>query len=107
MPAPDNQNLSDARIVSGILVTTGLICALATGTLIGSDNPLFLILGFGIASVMAPLFALQTNIWILIPMFWYLTGRVGFAPLTFRVRYIPGLLSFARLCHLFVTRAMR
>ena len=98
MPVPDNQNLSDARIVSGILVTTGLICALVTGTLIGSDDPSLLILGFGVASVMAALIALQTNIWILIPMFWYLTGRLGFAPLPFSVRDIMVLAGVRRFC---------
>jgi hypothetical protein len=107
MPAPDNQNFSDARIVSGILVTTGLIFALATGTLIGSDDPLFLLLGFGVASVMAALVALQTNIWILIPMFWYLTGRIGFAPLPFSVRDITVLLAFGGFVVLFAMRAIR
>src|ERR1700674_5667623 len=107
MPAPDNQSFSDARIVAGILVTTGLVCALATGTLIGSDDPLFLILGFGVASVMAALVALQTNIWILIPMFWYLTGRLGFAPLPFSVRDIAVLVAFGGFVILFAMRAIR
>ena len=107
MPAPDNQNFSDARIVSGILVTTCLICALAVGTLIGSDDPLFLILGFGAAAVMAALVLLQTNIWILIPMFWYLTGRIGFAPLPFSVRDITVLLAFGGFAILYAMRAIR
>src|SRR5271166_5050071 len=107
MPVPDNQDLSDARIVSGILVTTGLICALITGTLIGSDDPLLLILGFGAAAVMAALVALQTNIWVLIPMFWYLTGRLGFAPLPFSVRDTMVLLAFGGFVVLFAMRTIR
>lgn len=107
MPAPDHQNSSDARIVSGILVTTGLICALITGTLIGSDDPLLLILGFGAAAVMAALVALQTNIWVLIPMFWYLTGRLGFAPLPFSVRDTMVLLAFGGFVVLFAMRTIR
>ena len=107
MPAPDNQNFSDARIVSGILVTTCLICALAVGTLIGSDDPLFLILGFGAASVIAAIVALQTNIWILIPMFWYLTGKIGFAPLPFSFRDIAVLVAFGGFVVLYAMRAIR
>jgi hypothetical protein len=107
MPAPDNQIFSDARVVSGILVTAGLISALTIGTMIGSDDPLYLILGIGVASLMAALVVMQTNIWILIPMFWYLTGRLGFAPLPISLRDVMVLVAFGGFVVLFAMRAVR
>jgi hypothetical protein len=107
MPAPDNQNFSDARIVSGIIVTTALVCALVVGTAIVSDEPLFLILAFGAAAVTIAFVALQANIWILIPIFWYLTGRIGFAPLPFSVRDIAVLVAFGGFVVLFAMRVIR
>jgi hypothetical protein len=107
MPVPDSHSPVDARIISRIGVALGIVCALAVGTLAGiaAFEPLLILLG-GVA-VFAVVLALQDRIWILIPIFWYLTGSFGFLPIPFSVRDLTVMLASGIFMVLLSLRVIR
>jgi hypothetical protein len=84
----------DSRVTSAIVVAGGIVCALLAGTLI-ADGSLLAFAAFGAAAVTAIVLMLQDRIWILIPTFWYLPGRLGFLPLPLSVRDLAVLTAFS------------
>lgn len=90
---PGSNSTQDSRVTSAIVVGGGIVCALLLGTLL-ADGSLLAFAAFGAAAVATIVLMLQDRIWILIPTFWYLSGRLGFLPLPLSVRDLAVLTAF-------------
>jgi len=95
----------DARIVSGIAVAVGIVCALLIGSWIGDETILPLLLLLGIVATGAALLILRERMWILVPCFWYITGKLGPSP--FSVRELVVLTAFGIFVVLLALRVIR
>jgi len=83
-----------------------MVCALLLGTSIGGGDLLaFAVLG--VAAVITIVLTLQDRIWVLIPVFWYLPGRLGFLPLPFSVRDLAVLTAFGVFVAFLALRVIR
>jgi len=80
-----DNSMQDSRVTSAIVVAGGIVGALLVGTSIAEGSLLPSAI-FGAAAVATIVLMLQQRIWILIPIFWYLTGRLGFLPLSLSAR---------------------
>ncbi|MBV8274959.1 MAG: hypothetical protein JO170_06840, partial [Verrucomicrobia bacterium] len=90
---PSNNSTQDPRVVTAIVVAGGIVGAALLGSSIGEGGLLaFAVLG-AVAAITIVL-TLQDRIWVLIPVFWYLPGRLGFLPLPFSVRELAVLTAF-------------
>jgi len=89
-----DNSMQDSRVTSAIVVAGGIVCALLVGTWI-AEGSLLPFAVFGAAAVATIVLMLQQRIWILIPIFWYLTGRLGFLPLPFSARDMAVLTAFS------------
>ena len=107
MPGPDSHSSVDARIISAIGVAFGILCALVVGTLAGIAAIAPLMTLFGGVAVVAVVLALRDRIWILIPIFWYATGSLGFLPIPFSVRDLTVMLAFGAFMVLLSLRVIR
>ena len=90
---PGSNSTQDSRVTSAIVAGGGIVCALLLGTLL-ADGSLLAFAAFGAAAMTTIVLMLQDRIWILIPIFWYLPGRLGFLPLPFSVRDLAVLTAF-------------
>jgi hypothetical protein len=70
MLAPDSQSSIDARIVSGVAVAAGILCAVLIGFWVGDEAFLPLLLFLVIVATGAALLVLRERIWVLVPCFW-------------------------------------
>ena len=80
------------RIVSGIVVAVGIVVALLVGFWIGDEAFLPLLVFLGIVATGAAFLILRERIWVLVPCFWYVTGKLGPSP--FSVRELVVLIAF-------------
>ena len=89
---PSSNSTQDPRVVSAIVVAGGIVCAALLGSSIVEGGLLtFAVLG-AVATITIVL-TLQDRIWVLIPVFWYFPGRLGFLPLPFSVRELAVLFA--------------
>jgi hypothetical protein len=88
-----DNSTQDSRVISAMVIAGGIVCALLAGALI-ADGSLLAFAAFGAAVVTTIVLTLQDRIWILIPIFWYLPGKLGFLPLPFSVRDLAVLTAF-------------
>ena len=72
----------------------GLVLSLLIGASIGQSD-LLAIAAFGLAADIGFVLTLQDRIWTLIPIFWYVTGRLGFLPVPLNLREIAVCLAGA------------
>lgn len=80
------RNISANQIVVWTALLLGLVLAVIIGNAVGSSD-MRLVAGVIAAIPVAIIFVkLKTNIWVLIPISWYLTGRLPWLPLPFTVR---------------------
>jgi hypothetical protein len=105
MLAPDSQSPMDARIISGIAVAVGIVGALLVGSWIGDEAFLPLLLLLGVVAAGAALLILRERIWVLVPCFWYITGKLG--PLPFTVRELVVLTTFGVFVVFLALRVIR
>jgi hypothetical protein len=89
-----DNSTQDSRVTSAIVVAGGVVCALLAGTSI-ADGGLLAFAAFGAAAIITIVLMLQSRIWILIPIFWYLPGKLGFLPLPLSVRDLAVLIAFS------------
>ena len=89
MLAPDSQSPMDARIVSGIVVAAVMLGALLVGSWIGAEEFLPLLLLLGVIATGTAVLILREDIWVLVPCFWYLTGKLGPTPFSVRELVVP------------------
>jgi len=103
---PSSNSTQDPRVVSAIVVAGGIVCAALLGSSIGEGGLLtFAVLG-AVAAITIVL-TLQDRIWVLIPVFWYLPGRLGFLPLPFSVRELAVLFAGGLFVILLCLRSIR
>jgi hypothetical protein len=80
------RNISANQIVVWTALLLGLIVALVIGSAVGSSDMRF-VAGVIAAIPVAVIFVkLKTNIWVLLPIGWYLTGRLPWLPLPLTLR---------------------
>jgi len=95
----------NARIVSGIVVAIGIVVALLVGFWIGDEEFLLLLLFLAIVATGAGLLILRERIWVLVPCFWYVTGKLGPSP--FSVRELVVLTAFGFFVVFLALRVIR
>lgn len=79
-------NISSNQIVVWCALLLGLLVAVVIGSAVGSSD-MRMVAGVIAAIPVAIIFVkLKTNIWVLIPIGWYLSGRLPWLPLPFTVR---------------------
>jgi len=80
------RNISANQIVVWSALILGLLLSLVIGNAVGSSD-MRLVAGLVAAIPMVVIFVkLKTNIWVLLPIGWYLTGRLPWLPVPFTVR---------------------
>ncbi len=79
-------NISANQIIVWSALLLGLLAAVMIGSAVGSSD-MRLAAGVVAAIPIAVIFVkLKTNIWVLIPLSWFLTGRLPWLPVPFTVR---------------------
>jgi hypothetical protein len=80
------RNISANQIVVWSALMLGLLVAVMIGSAVGSSD-MRMVAGVLAAIPVAIIFVkLKTNIWVLLPIGWYLSGRLPWLPLPFTVR---------------------
>lgn len=98
-----NISTSQVFVWSGLLL--GLAVAFAVGNAIGTSDVRTVALVLVSIPVVVFIARLKTNIWILIPIGWFLNGRLGFLPLPLTVRDMLVGLSIGAFVLFFALRA--
>jgi len=100
------RNISANQLVvwSGLLI--GLVLAIVIGNAVGSSD-MRLVAGLVAAIPVVVIFVqLKTNIWVLLPIGWYLTGRLPWLPVPFTVRDLCFITVIIFFTLFFATRAL-
>jgi hypothetical protein len=99
------RNISANQIVGWCALLLGLLVAVMIGSAVGSSD-MRMVAGVMAAIPVAVIFVkLKTNIWILLPISWYLTGRLPWLPLPFSVRDLCFMAVIFFFALFFATRA--
>jgi hypothetical protein len=80
------QNISANQIAIWCALLLGLLAAVVIGSAIGSSDMRMVAGMIALIPVAIIFVKLKTNIWVLLPLGWYLTGRLPWLPLPFTVR---------------------
>jgi hypothetical protein len=100
------QNISTNQIVIWVALLLGLLVAVLLGSAVGSSD-MRMVAGIIAAIPVAIIFVkLKTNIWVLIPIGWYLSGRLPWLPLPFTVRDLCMMTVIFFFTLFFATRAV-
>jgi hypothetical protein len=99
------RNVSTNQIVVWSALLLGLVVAVVIGNAVGSSD-MRLAAGLIAAIPVAVIFIkLKTNIWVLLPIGWYLTGRLPWLPLPFTLRDLCFMAVIFFFTLFFATRA--
>jgi len=99
-------NISANQIVIWVALLLGLLVAVMIGSAVGSSD-MRLVAGVIAAIPVAVIFVkLKTNIWVLLPIGWFLTGRLPWLPLPFTVRDLCFMTVIFFFTLFFATRAL-
>jgi hypothetical protein len=99
------RNISSNQIVVWTALLLGLLVAVMIGSAVGSSD-MRSAAGLIAAIPVAVIFVkLKTNIWVLLPISWYLTGRLPWLPLPFTVRDLCFMAVIFFFTLFFATRA--
>ena len=99
-------NISANQIVIWVALLLGLAVAVMIGSAVGSSD-MRMVAGVIAAIPVAVIFVkLKTNIWVLIPIGWYLSGRLPWLPLPFTVRDLCLMTVIFFFTLFFATRAV-
>ncbi len=100
------RNISANQIVVWSALVLGLLVAVMIGSAVGSSD-MRMVAGVIAAIPVAIIFVkLKTNIWVLLPIGWYLTGRLPWLPLPFTVRDLCFMAVIFFFTLFFATRAL-
>jgi hypothetical protein len=100
------RNISANQIVGWCALLLGLLVAVMIGSAVGSSDMRF-VAGVIAAIPLVVIFVkLKTNIWVLLPIGWYLTGRLPWLPLPFTVRDLCFMTVIFFFTLFFATRAL-
>ena len=99
------RNISSNQIVVWAALLLGLLVAVMIGSAVGSSD-MRMVAGLVAAIPVAVIFVkLKTNIWVLLPIGWYLTGRLPWLPVPFTVRDLCFMAVIFFFTLFFATRA--
>ena len=99
------RNISSNQITVWVALVLGLLLSLVIGSAVGSSDMRF-VAGIIAAIPAAVIFVkLKTNIWVLLPISWYLTGKFNWLPLPFTVRDLCFMAVIFAFTLFFATRA--
>jgi hypothetical protein len=98
-------NISSNQIVVWCAMLLGLVVALVVGSAVGSSD-MRLVAGLLATIPLAVIFIkLKTNIWVLLPIGWYLSGRLPWLPVPFTLRDLLFMTVIFFFTLFFATRA--
>jgi uncharacterized membrane protein len=99
-------NISANQIMVWTALLLGLGVAVVIGNAVGSSD-MRMVAGVIAVIPAAVIFVkLKTNIWVLLPITWYLTGRLPWLPLPFTVRDLCFMAVILFFTLFFATRAL-
>ena len=99
------RNISSNQITVWVALVLGLLLSLVIGSAVGSSDMRF-VAGIIAAIPAAVIFVkLKTNIWVLLLISWYLTGKFNWLPLPFTVRDLCFMAVIFAFTLFFATRA--
>jgi hypothetical protein len=100
------RNISTNQIIVWSALLIGLLTAVMIGSAVGNSD-LRMVSGALAAIPLAVIFVkLKTNIWVLLPIGWYLTGRLPWLPVPFTVRDLCFMVVIFFFTLFFATRAL-
>jgi len=100
------RNISANQIVVWTALLLGLLVAVMIGSAVGSSDMRMVAGVIGLIPVAIIFVKLKTNIWVLLPIGWYLTGRLPWLPLPFTVRDLCFMTVIFFFTLFFATRAL-
>jgi len=102
----DLRSISGNQIIIWIALAVGFLVALVIGSAVGSADLRFVAAVLAVIPAAVIFVKLKTNIWVLIPIGWYLTGRLPWLPLPLSVRDLCLLAVIACFAVFYLTRAI-
>jgi hypothetical protein len=100
------RNISANQIVVWCALLLGLLVAVMIGSAVGSSDMRLIAGVIGVIPVAIIFVKLKTNIWVLLPIGWYLTGRLPWLPIPFTVRDLCFMVVIFFFTLFFATRAV-
>lgn len=100
------RNISVNQVTVWVALVLGLLSAVAIGSAVGGSDIRMVGAVLGIGALSVVFVQLKTNIWVLLPVSWLLTGRLGFLPLPLTVRDMCFLVVIGFFVLFFATRAV-
>ena len=100
------QNISANQIVVWTALVLGLVLAVFIGNAVGSSDMRIVAGIIALIPVVVVFVKLKTNIWVLIPIGWLLSGRLPWLPLPFSVRDLCMMAAIFFFTLFFATRAL-
>jgi hypothetical protein len=100
------QYITASQLTVWAVMGLGLLVAVFIGNAVGSSDIRPVALVIGIIPVAVIFVKLKTNIWVLLPLGWYLTGRLPWLPLPFTVRDLCFMAVIFFFTLFFATRAL-
>jgi hypothetical protein len=99
-------NISANQIMVWTALLLGLGVAVVIGNAVGSSDMRFIAGVVALIPIVVIFVKLKTNIWVLVPMGWYLTGRLPWLPIPFTVRDLCFMAVIFFFTLFFATRAL-
>ena len=99
------RNISSNQIVVWAALLLGLLVAVMIGSAVGSSDMRMVAALVAVIPVAVLFVKLRTNIWVLLPVGWYLTGRLPWLPIPFTVRDLCFMTVLFFFALFFATRA--
>jgi hypothetical protein len=100
------RNISANQIVVWSALLLGLIAAIIIGSAVGSSDMRLVAAVIAVIPMAIIFVKLKTNIWVLLPIGWYLTGRLPWLPIPFTVRDLCFMAVIFFFILFFATRAL-
>jgi len=100
------QNISANQIVIWVALLLGLVVAVMIGSAVGSSDMRLAAGLIAAIPVAVIVIKLKTNIWVLLPIGWYLTGRLPWLPVPLAVRDLCFIAVIFFFTLFFATRAL-
>jgi len=100
------RNISSNQIVVWAALLLGLLVAVMIGSAVGSSDMRMVAALVAVIPVAVLFVKLRTNIWVLLPVGWYLTGRLPWLPIPFTVRDLCFMTVLFFFALFFATRAL-
>ena len=102
----DLRAITANRITIWVALALGLVIALVIGSAVGNADMRFVVGALAMIPAAVIFVKLKTNIWVLLPISWYLTGTLTWLPLPFSVRNLCFMVVIAAYILFVATRTV-